>query len=1049
MTVFRDKRFLFSLLFILAVAAAFWTGSRYPELSAKATMGAVSDLQTLGLEVKWEIYPADGRFTRILKSTGNWIDANKRGMIFGLIFAAGLMTALSTMPRRALKGRFANTLAGMVIGSPLGVCVNCATPVARGMHAGGTRLETSLALMFSSPTLNIIVLTMLFTLLPWHIALVKIVFTLIPIIVGVPLAGKYWGDKVKGGEVPDPFCETLEIDTSDGWWTSFTWFVSELARKFCWICIRTVPFMILAGLLGAILNEFLPMEQFISNLSAQSFMSALLILILLCLAGTFIPVPMAMDVILAASLYAMGTPVYYVVAILCTTGTYSILSFLVIYRQMSKSLALTLFGAVAVIGFVAGVLSHYVDKANNRWLEHHFLTFLRQSPATLAIDAPIGPEPKLFSELQSQIQKQNLVFERSSDLEIKGVEVERVALNKDASENPSSRIFATHSGSEIGISIPFSVSTEHRASIWQMQSRTIGSGDIHGDGWPDVVVANDTRIGGATLFANLGGRKFEPQQLPLGELSSEPIGLTALVDIDNDGSLDLFLSSFRKGSFWLKNIDGDFSSSELRRLTKHEYSTVASAGFGDLNHDGQLDLVLGNWTIGGINIVTREGAPPSSRNEILFSGKDGAFISQKLPGEPGETLGILLSDINNDGRSDLLIGNDFDEPDFIYLANEELTFDPVKRTDKLIPFTPFFNMGFASGDLDNDLSPEILGIGIATGGLNRSREVGLTREEFALELEDPDLKERHLKYHEQSLLYEHDINPMIALRWNSVEDQRLKQDILGNHVLRRMRMDPGLYDWASFIPEHREDFQWIAERIQLPLEKVPFSEVFTELPQIHNRNVLFSRTNGTAEPFTDVSKKWALTHTGWSWNAKFADLDLDGWQDLYLVNGWPLSPNHEPNLLLRNREGETFEDVTEANDVGSYLETIAYSYLDLDLDGDLDILSVPLMGPIQWHENLSAADNKAVVVELRDEIGNPFGIGSKVIIKSDAGQQMREIKASGGFASYDPLRAHFGLGKSESVNSIEIRWADGETTLLEKPIPSGYRYRIHRKRSGD
>ena len=68
---------------------------------------------------------------------------------------------------RGHRSGFVNTLIGVAVGAPLGVCVNCSAPVAKGMHDGGARLETTLATMFSSPTLNIIVLTMLFSIFPY------------------------------------------------------------------------------------------------------------------------------------------------------------------------------------------------------------------------------------------------------------------------------------------------------------------------------------------------------------------------------------------------------------------------------------------------------------------------------------------------------------------------------------------------------------------------------------------------------------------------------------------------------------------------------------------------------------------------------------------------------------------------------------------------------------------------------------------------------------------------------------------------------------------
>ena len=85
-----------------------------------------------------------------VSSTVNWIDTNKQGMTFGLLLAACVMTLLSLIKRRSFENVFANSALGALIGAPLGVCVNCVVPIARGMHSAGTRLETTLATMLAA-----------------------------------------------------------------------------------------------------------------------------------------------------------------------------------------------------------------------------------------------------------------------------------------------------------------------------------------------------------------------------------------------------------------------------------------------------------------------------------------------------------------------------------------------------------------------------------------------------------------------------------------------------------------------------------------------------------------------------------------------------------------------------------------------------------------------------------------------------------------------------------------------------------------------------------
>ena len=81
----------------------------------------------------------------------------------------------------------------------------------------------------------------------------------------------------------------------------------------------------------------------------------------------------------------------------------------------------------------------------------------------------------------------------------------------------------------------------------------------------------------------------------------------------------------------------------------------------------------------------------------------------------------------------------------------------------------------------------------------------------------------------------------------------------------------------------------------------------------------------------------------------------------------------------------------------------------------------------------------ALWVRLIDEIGNSAGLGATIVIRSGAGpgaRQRREIRQSGGFASFDPPEAHFGLGKAEEVDEIVVTWRDGARTRIDGPIPA-------------
>ena len=115
---------------------------------------------------------------------------------------------------------------------------------------------------------------------------------------------------------------------------------------------------------------------------------------------------------------------------------------------------------------------------------------------------------------------------------------------------------------------------------------------------------------------------------------------------------------------------------------------------------------------------------------------------------------------------------------------------------------------------------------------------------------------------------------------------------------------------------------------------------------------------------------------------------------------------------------------TDEFGLSSILATSSYSYLDMDLDGDLDIITVPMNGPILVFRN-NSQDGQSIAAQLRDHIGNSSGIGSKIFIyygdPDEEQHQMRELQASGGFLSFDPFIAYFGLGDFNQVHRVEIQ----------------------------
>jgi len=154
----------------------------------------------------------------------------------------------------------------------------------------------------------------------------------------------------------------------------------------------------------------------------------------------------------------------------------------------------------------------------------------------------------------------------------------------------------------------------------------------------------------------------------------------------------------------------------------------------------------------------------------------------------------------------------------------------------------------------------------------------------------------------------------------------------------------------------------------------------------------------------------------------------------------------ESNIYLENQQGQGFIDKTDHSNMTDFMTTETNGMVDIDNDGDLDVLTVSSEGPLMVYIN-QTDENNAIVFELYDEQGNHFGVGSKVIIRYGGEverHQIREIKLGGGHLAYEPPVAHFGLGQYQIVDSVEIDWPTGERTVLKGEFKVGNRYRITR-----
>jgi len=341
----RTVEIAIALVLAAVIAGIFWGEQRYPALLKKLHAGqSVKVSGALSFDALLPVKPAMPLAERVGRTSVNWIWTNRFGMYFAIPFGAAMMTFLarSRRPRRFERAGV-NVLCGALAGAPMGVCSNCATPIAQSLLVSGASTRMTVAGMISSPSLNPVVLAMAFVLFPWPMAAARV---LVPVVLLalLPLL------------ISESKPAALSIDLPD--WdkpehTPVLAVLGAFLRNLVRLTLLTLPWMLLAAVLGALGAELIPAYGTHMPVSVGG-------VILVAILGTLLPVPMAFDVALAWVLYKAGVPTPYVVTLLCTLGVVSIYSLSALGQKLGVKAAGRLAGTAALLGAIAGLSSFWL-----------------------------------------------------------------------------------------------------------------------------------------------------------------------------------------------------------------------------------------------------------------------------------------------------------------------------------------------------------------------------------------------------------------------------------------------------------------------------------------------------------------------------------------------------------------------------------------------------------------------------------------------------------------------------------------------------------------
>ena len=526
----------------------------------------------------------------------------------------------------------------------------------------------------------------------------------------------------------------------------------------------------------------------------------------------------------------------------------------------------------------------------------------------------------------------------------------------------------------------------------------LAAGDFNNDGLPDLYFTANR--GANALYLNEGNLKFREVTKDAGVAGGT--GWTtgaAVVDINQDGWLDIYVVQVSEyaglqghNELYLNQGLNDQGVPSFREaavdygLDQRGFGTHAV--FFDYDGDGDLDCFQLNHSVHqngtfGPRAQYDPARPHPLAGDRLLRNDGGRFTdvtaeSGIISTALGYGLGVAVGDINNDGLPDLYVGNDFHENDYLYLNQGDGTFR--ESLTEMVDHTSRFTMGVDVKDLDNDGYSEI----------------------FALDMlpEDP-----------------------VILKQSLAED--------GFSVFR-------------------------------------FKLGYGYNPQFSRNTLQYNRGDGT---FSEIAALAGVHATDWSWAPLFFDMDDDGLSDLFISNGIPRrmndidwinfktqdnealagggsgKPGDEleyvekmPQIKLRNKfyhnTGQlSFSDWSDRVGGAETSYSNAAVYIDIDGDGDLDVVTNNIEGSPYVYENVAPQRGGFLNLRLYGPDRNVNAIGASVIVYADSSRQRYENFPGRGFQSSALGPLHLGLGDTARLDSILVVWPD---RTYERLTGAGY-----------
>ncbi|HKW49611.1 MAG TPA: VCBS repeat-containing protein [Gemmatimonadaceae bacterium] len=521
-------------------------------------------------------------------------------------------------------------------------------------------------------------------------------------------------------------------------------------------------------------------------------------------------------------------------------------------------------------------------------------------------------------------------------------------------------------------------------------------------------------------------------------------GGVAVGDVNNDGLPDLyFTSNIGANHLYLNKGNYQFEDITERAGVADSIGWKTGVTMADVNGDGYVDIY-----VSGVDYLTMHG-----RNVLYINNGDGTFTDRTKEyglDHVGYSTQALFFDYDGDGWLDMFLLNHSTHGDRGGAAQGTGT---PKGSDRL-----FHNDHGHFVDVS-----ERAGVADRVGAFG----LGVVASDFNLD-GCPDLYVAN-DFQENDYFYINNCNGTFT-------------EVVAKAMGHTSRFSMGV-DAADFNNDGRPD---LVETDMLPdREDILKSSASTESwdlfalqsragfqPQYERNTLQLNRGSigrERAPRFSDIGFLAGVAATDWSWSPLFADLDNDGYKDLFITNGVYRRPNDldyisyisnevvqaslargmtpenaavikkMPQVPLTNYAFRNNGDLTFTNMAASWgLAQPGFSngaaYVDLNNTGALDLVVNNINAPASVYRNrvreLNPAASHYLTVQFRGARGNTAGIGSKVIAVTGARRQLLEQMPTRGFESSVDQRLHFGLGAATTVESLTVIWPDRRYQVL-------------------